>query len=101
MLACGASHTLALAVNGQVFSFGQGLYGALGLSETAMRDRPKLISGLQNTVEIAAGARHSLFLSDKGKVFACGEAKQGQLGLGPISVDRVMVPTCIKSLNDV
>jgi alpha-tubulin suppressor-like RCC1 family protein len=105
MVACGASHTLALGVNGQVFSFGQGLYGALGLSETggAMRDRPKLITGLQNTriVEIAAGARHSLFLSESRKVFACGEAKQGQLGLGPITVDRIMVPTHVKTLNEV
>ena len=81
MVACGASHTLALGVNGQVFSFGQGLYGALGLSETGggMRDRPKLIQALQNTpiVEISAGARHSLFLSETRKIFACGEAKQG------------------------
>jgi X-linked retinitis pigmentosa GTPase regulator len=33
-------------------------------------------------------------------VYSCGEAKQGQLGLGPISLDRVNLPTNIKQLND-
>lgn len=54
----------------------------------------------QAVVDIAAGARHSLFLTDQLKVYSCGEAKQGQLGLGPISLDRVMLPTNIKQLND-
>ena len=30
-VACGASHTLALGQNGEVFSWGQSIYGALGI----------------------------------------------------------------------
>lgn len=102
-VACGGSHTLAVHENGQVFSWGQGYNGALGLNDLANQDHPRMVTvpiQAQRVVDVAAGNRHSLFLTDSFKVYACGEAKQGQLGLGPISIDKMLLPTNIKCLNE-
>jgi alpha-tubulin suppressor-like RCC1 family protein len=57
-----------LSETGQVYSWGQSLYGALGLNETGTHDRPRQITvpiSTQRVIDIAAGARHSLFLTDQ------------------------------------
>ena len=102
-VACGSSHTLAVGQNGQVYSWGLGFSGALGLGESSIQDKPRMItSGIQNQriVDISAGSKHSLFLTESMRVYACGEAKMGQLGLGTVVQDRIMVPTNIKALNE-
>lgn len=40
-VACGSGHTLAMGEQGQVYSWGQGLYGALGQNEGGVHDRPR------------------------------------------------------------
>lgn len=90
------SHTLALSKRGEVFAWGQGFYGALGLGNARNADKPQLSSelGKERIIDIAAGSRHSLFLSaSQSKVFACGESKNGQLGIGNAEhQDRVLKP---------
>jgi len=39
-VACGSSHTLALSKKGEVFSWGSGFYGALGVGDARVIDRP-------------------------------------------------------------
>lgn len=78
---CGMSHTLALARDGSVYSWGQAKYGALGLGELENDVLlPRVISSISGVVDIEAGCRHSIFKTSD-KVFSCGDAMHGQLAL--------------------
>jgi alpha-tubulin suppressor-like RCC1 family protein len=75
-VACGMSHSLALAHDGSVFSWGQNKYGALGLGPNqANVCIPMQIKSLANytVTDISAGCRHSILLTAS-SVFACGDA---------------------------
>ncbi|MCC5847777.1 MAG: hypothetical protein JJU29_06740 [Verrucomicrobia bacterium] len=90
-IAAGASHTLALDENGEIWSFGDNSHGQLGHGSTS--STPVLVparvradtSGnpvLGNVVAIAAGEAHSLALDNQGRVWSFGEAVEKQLGYG-------------------
>jgi len=80
-VSCGGSHTLALSLTGEAYSWGQAYYGALGVNTNKNQIKPIQVPGLDFVTDISAGGRHSLFLTEVSKVFACGDASQGQLGL--------------------
>jgi alpha-tubulin suppressor-like RCC1 family protein len=73
---------MALAVDGRVWTWGRGKYGALGHGDTASQREPVLVAGLAPVVVIAAGGSHSVVLSQRGRVYSWGRNSQGQLGLG-------------------
>ncbi|KAH7441352.1 hypothetical protein KP509_03G034500 [Ceratopteris richardii] len=99
-VACGSSHTLALTGSGSVYSFGQGVFGALGHGNTESCSTPVLIDGLWGfgVVQIACGENHSLALSVDGQVFSWGWGKYGQLGHG--SSNNEHNPLQVKALAD-
>ena len=77
-VACGMSHTVAVGDSGEVWVWGQGFYGALGLGDSRTVDRPARNGGVgERAVDIGAGSRHTVWVGDSGKVWACGESKQG------------------------
>eukprot|EP00897_Mesotaenium_endlicherianum_P002227 jgi/Mesen1/2031/ME000148S01136 len=78
-VACGATHTLALTGAGEVYSFGQGNFGALGHGSLANALVPQHVFALWG---FAIVQNHSAALSLDGRVFAWGWGKYGQLGLG-------------------
>ena len=83
-VACGLGHTIALLENGQVYAWGNGGNGRLGLGENTDRGNPMHVEAL-DTCEIAkvfAGASHSLATSRSGIAYAWGKNNQGQCGLG-------------------
>jgi len=59
---CGDSHTLARTSEGNVYSFGNGLNGRLGLGHTRDQWEPKLISKF-NTIKLASTSSKLLFPS--------------------------------------
>ena len=83
-LACGKGHTLALTAEGDVYSWGEGKEGQLGLGRPQPNFVPRYVSALQATpiAQVAAGAAHAAVLSVYGRVYTWGEALCGQLGLG-------------------
>jgi alpha-tubulin suppressor-like RCC1 family protein len=83
-VAAGAEHSLVLAEDGKVYSWGRGNGGALGYTALGAVRAPRQITNLSSIRQIAAGDKHSLFLN-AGKVYACGDNSLGQLGL-PSSV---------------
>ncbi|KAF7710123.1 probable E3 ubiquitin-protein ligase HERC4 [Silurus meridionalis] len=99
-VACGNSHSVVLANDGQLFTWGQNSSGQLGLG----KDKPSFsspeplmsLSGIP-LAQISAGGDHSFALSLSGAVFSWGRNSAGQLGVG--DTDDRHVPVCVKSLN--
>ncbi|KAL0488582.1 ultraviolet-B receptor UVR8 [Acrasis kona] len=98
-------HTLALADDGTVYSWGKNTFGQLGLGDQRHRRSPCEIVSLseKNIVNIyAAGYSDdgfSLALSERGEVYAFGQNNYNQLGLG--DGQARLVPTLINTLSDV
>jgi len=101
MLAGGLRHSVALAVGGQVFTWGCGLDGQLGVEFAEdnflqRRFRPAAVdaawghSGMVSMV--AAGYLHTAAVSKEGELWAWGRSDSGQLGLG-VSVANMHVQT--------
>lgn len=88
MIACGGSHTLAI-VNNQVFVWGTGTVGQLGLSkEVQMQDSPYRITSLVDSDKkpktirkVFAGMVSSACITAEGECYLWGDASQGRLGL--------------------
>lgn len=82
-IVCGNEHCILLTSNGDVFSFGCGLRGALGHDDVNSHETPKQIEALAGLkiIDIAAGSFHSAAVSSFGDVFVWGWNTNGQLGL--------------------
>jgi len=84
-VACGACHTVLVTDIGEVYSFGQGIHGQLGIGRTAKHLRtPTLVPGLSKhrIIQAACGSAHTAVLAASGDVFTFGEGSYGALGLG-------------------
>lgn len=83
------NHSLAIAQNGQVYSWGEDKYGQLGRGDGGRNDCSKTadcrldisaIEGIENAVMVAPGYSHNLVLTEEGTVWAFGANGYGQLG---------------------
>ncbi|XP_019439435.1 PREDICTED: ultraviolet-B receptor UVR8 isoform X2 [Lupinus angustifolius] len=125
-VAAGGRHTLALSDIGQVWGWGYGGEGQLGLgSRVRMVSSPQLLPCIDSSSYvkdrsasldqgsmssdgqnlrvpgsyvkgIACGGRHSTVITDAGAVLAFGWGLYGQCGQG--STDDELRPTCVSSL---
>ncbi|KAL5220980.1 hypothetical protein ABZP36_025693 [Zizania latifolia] len=124
-VAAGGRHTLALSDLGQVWGWGYGGEGQLGLGsrirtvssphpipciESALysKDRPAAMKGnktaeaqiskvMGNCVKaIACGGRHSAVVTDSGALLTFGWGLYGQCGQG--NTDDVLSPTCVSAI---
>jgi len=82
--ACGPRHTLALASDGTIYSWGFGGDGQLGHGDFQLQTMPTKIKALQDehVINISCGEKHSAALTSGGDVFTWGDGSLGQLGLG-------------------
>jgi alpha-tubulin suppressor-like RCC1 family protein len=81
-IAEGNLHVLALGSNGNVWSWGNGSSGALGLGDSNNRTSPVQITSLSDIIDIAAGNQTSFAVSSNGNLYAWGEAGSYRLGTG-------------------
>lgn len=83
----GVEHCLVMTSNGDVFSFGCGLRGALGHGDINSILSPMQVEGLAGLkiIDIAAGSFHSVAVSSFGDVYTWGWNTHGQLGLPKIA----------------
>ena len=86
-VAAGSSFALAVTSTGQLYSFGENLYGQLGYETNAGTSNPNstptlvgLPGAVGPVVRVAAGNAHSLALTASGQLFAFGENASGELG---------------------
>ena len=86
-IAAGHDHSLALTSSGQLYAFGENLFGQLGSATNNGTSNPNptpalvTLPGASGPVtQIAAGGNHSLALTSSGQLYAFGENYFGQLG---------------------
>lgn len=98
-LAAGSNHSMVLASDGWVYSWGRNNFGQLGNNTTTNAKVPVAISqgaipaGVK-LVKIASAHDHTLVIGDNGRVYAWGHNQKGQLGINttanslvPVAVD--------------
>lgn len=84
-IACGESHSLILTDKSDVYAWGRGFEGQLGLAKSIeVASTPQYIKTFYGkpVQSIEAGAYFSLAITKEGLLYGWGEAKMGQLGLG-------------------
>ena len=95
-VAAGGRTSYAISRRGQVYAWGCGKYGQLGLGDSYLKvnnknndicHRPRLIPELSSVqtsgvVHIAAGMQHAHALTSGGALYSWGHNGSGQLGLG-------------------
>ncbi|EEY61006.1 regulator of chromosome condensation (RCC1)-like protein [Phytophthora infestans T30-4] len=82
-IACGWKHSLLATAEGDVYSWGSGRHGQLGLGAEALKsEAPKRIETLKGTaiINVFCGWEHSVFRSSDGDIYTCGNNRHGQLG---------------------
>ncbi|OQR95198.1 hypothetical protein THRCLA_07992, partial [Thraustotheca clavata] len=90
-VACGLGHTIVLVQSGEVYSWGNGGNGRLGLGDTSDQIAPskvKFPDELDKRNEpfiittVYCGASHSLAITQQGHLYSWGKNNQGQTGHG-------------------
>ncbi len=99
-IACGMYHSLALSREGDLYSWGMGFEGQLGLTaQYKCVSSPRYIKHFFNRPVkfMACGYNYSLCITYDNKLWGWGENKLGQLGLGKTQV--ITRPTLIELLD--
>lgn len=80
----GGRHTMALTIDGKVFSWGEGDDGKLGHFNRTSYDIPRQIEALRSKriKDIACGSAHSAAISQEGELYTWGLGDYGRLGHG-------------------
>ncbi|RHY61861.1 hypothetical protein DYB30_000182 [Aphanomyces astaci] len=85
MISCGSRHTVALSTTGDVYTWGWGQMGQLGLEHHKSINLPTKVPFFEHhnikLTYVSAGGCHSGAITDQGQVYMWGEAHWGQLGL--------------------
>lgn len=108
-VACGRYHTVVLAADGAVYSFGASMSGQLGRQcgwpagpswqpgRVSFQEEDVWDKGGAVIVQVACGDEHTLCLTDAGRVFAFGGGDHGQLALGGVRSYRS--PVLVRTLG--
>ncbi|KAL5983207.1 hypothetical protein ACLOJK_017291 [Asimina triloba] len=110
-VACGEWHTAVVSSSGQLFTYGDGMFGVLGhgnLESTSQPIEVKSLRGLR-VKAVACGPWHTAAVvevivdrsrcnSPGGKVFTWGDGDKGRLGHS--DKEKKLLPTCVASLVD-
>ena len=101
-VSAGEGHSMALDVNGYVYTWGDNYYGQLGDGSTDQNLAPVKVVGedrnhngaheenegyLENIVAISAGYWHSLAIDANGTIWTWGKGAAGRLGLADKTID--------------
>src|SRR5439155_12431699 len=81
-VAAGLYHSLAIQLDGTLWSWGSNNHGQLGLGDTDDRWFPDLVSSISHVAAVAGGTYHSVAAKSDGTVWAWGYNNYGQLGDG-------------------
>jgi len=81
---CGSYHTAAVSSNGDLYTWGGGMYGKLGHGNESGHSTPKRVEALfgLTIVDIACGSRHTAVVTNKGCLYTWGDKENGVAGHG-------------------
>jgi alpha-tubulin suppressor-like RCC1 family protein len=80
-ISCGGGYSMGIDYTGQVWSWGENLYGQLGNDSIADKCTPVSILGTKKTFcEISAGTYHAAGIDSNGRLWTWGYNSFGQLG---------------------
>lgn len=106
-VACGHEHTLVLAQDGTLYSWGTGLMGKLGHGSDVSQASPKLVTLAHETdvgqkvTHLACGQFNSGVLvtgrRDKKQMYVWGQGSEGQLGLNNRQPQLLPTLGCVKA----
>lgn len=99
MVAAGAEHSAAVTEDGELYGWGWGLYGNLGLGDRNDRLVPQKVSSVdgEKMVLVACGWRHTISVSSSGCLYSYGWSKYGQLGHGDF--EDHLIPHKLEALS--
>lgn len=82
-IACGDHHVAIVGTKGEVYTWGDGTQGKLGLGNEDSHILPQEVpfSEPVNVREVFCGEDGTMFLTDEGIAWACGSNKNNKLGL--------------------
>ncbi|XP_027330319.1 PH, RCC1 and FYVE domains-containing protein 1-like isoform X4 [Abrus precatorius] len=106
-ISCGPWHTAVVTSAGQLFTFGDGTFGALGHGDRKSVSLPREVESLKGlrTVRASCGVWHTAAVVEvmvgnssssncsSGKLFTWGDGDKGRLGHG--DKEAKLVPTCV------
>ncbi|CAK7354710.1 unnamed protein product [Dovyalis caffra] len=100
MVAAGAEHTVAVTEDGELYGWGWGRYGNLGLGDRNDRVVPERVSVVngEKMLMVACGWRHTISVSSSGALYTYGWSKYGQLGHGDF--EDHLTPHKLEALRD-
>uniref|UniRef100_T1IYS2 HECT-type E3 ubiquitin transferase n=1 Tax=Strigamia maritima TaxID=126957 RepID=T1IYS2_STRMM len=85
-IACGSTYSGAVTLSGELYMWGRGNYGRLGLGSSEDQNVPTLVAALkgQRVVDVACGSgdAQTLAVTDTGAVYSWGDGDYGKLGRG-------------------
>ncbi|KAK1258466.1 Ultraviolet-B receptor UVR8 [Acorus gramineus] len=99
MVAAGAEHTAAVTDDGELYGWGWGRYGNLGLGDRRDRLVPEKVSIADSLkmAMVACGWRHTITVSSSGALYTYGWSKYGQLGHGDF--EDHLIPHQLEALS--
>nr|PVC50614.1 chromosome condensation protein [Theileria orientalis] len=110
-IACGSNHSLAITVNGLLFTWGCNDNGQLGQGDLRSRVIPDHVPYIENCINVFAGvdnsgcicsSNHEDFMKDDyGTLWVFGSSSCGKLGLGEALTSTVMTPREITTVTGV
>nr|XP_058903296.1 serine/threonine-protein kinase Nek8 isoform X5 [Kogia breviceps] len=93
-VACGASHVLALSTERELFAWGRGDGGRLGLGTRESHSCPQQVPVPpgQEAQRVVCGIDSSMILTVPGQALACGSNRFNKLGLDHLSLGQEAAP---------
>ena len=97
----GARHTCGWTETGNVWCWGENLYGQIGDGTSSNQPEPVQVTGLSGVVQVEAGAAHTCAVQASGGAWCWGQGNNGQLGDGNMMVRRnpVRVGDAVNVMN--
>jgi hypothetical protein len=104
-IGAGFDYSVALASNGQIYSWGYNNKGQLGDNTTVSKSVPTLVVGIKNVTRISVGGAYMMAIDSAGNFTTWGDNSKRQLGTGtnatklvPSTITKIFTQTNITAM---